>query len=135
MDSITDSMDMDFNKSWKVVKDRPLRVVPSPTGLPSMRVARGSASWLSSHGRGLGRVTQEPKHLIAASEVGVGGSAPKATSRDHVAPRGPPRGKAAAPGTKADCVCFPSVGSALCPVSLGLSSLWGGTTKGQRYTL
>ena len=27
----------------------PLRVVPSPT-----RVARGSASWLSSHGRGLG---------------------------------------------------------------------------------
>ena len=22
MDSITDSMDMDFNKSWKVVKDR-----------------------------------------------------------------------------------------------------------------
>ena len=57
--------------------------------------------------------------------MGVGGSAPKATSWDHVAPRGPPRGKAAAPGTKADCVCFPSVGSAQCPVSLGLSSLPG----------
>lgn len=84
-------------------------------------------------------ITQEPKHLVAASEAGVVGSAPpvlapEAATRDHMAPRGPPGGKAATPETKAKYFYFSLSGLCPVPVLSGASFLLAAVTPTQAHS-